>query len=499
MNTSIKAAIWVLAGVLVCAGRAQDAQKINAFLTNLQDVVLSVQAPGSTQSYPGKSNAGNSVIICTPTTQTLDGDLDSVTILDPTTGIVFPGALFRANQKLAEGNPVFISLDRGPITVSLDLPNMGDKDIRTIDNPRNSSVQAAIQDIVQAWLRDPENAQNGTGSRQSYTKTKAYSAEQVALQLGFSAKMANDKIDLKAKVSHDANSSVTMMLYKQIYYTATFDPPDDLATVFAPTVTLAQVQKNCSQAEPPAYVQSVDFGRLLLVKMTTSSTETSVDLEGAIDHAFGGSDDDSVHADMNAKYDQIISNSTFEVISLGGNAQDASGVMGGGKSAVAKVIKAIQDGANFNTRTPAFPIAYRVRFLADNAPAGMHFNLNYTQWDCFEHANGFVKVEHKGGYAARFYVTWQESAATGQGNDTRISLVNKSWESGTTTAGYSYTVPLPGDAVNVNIRAEADTLLPGQHRWQEAMNVTESGPTNKTYTVKGTTLNRSYSVSGPPQ
>ena len=128
--------------------------------------MLSVQAPGSTQSYPGKSNAGNSVIICTPTTQNLDKDLDSVTILDPTTGFVFPGALFRANQKLAEGNPVLISLDRGPIAVSLDLPNMGDKNNRTINNPKNSTIQAAIQDIIQTWLSDPQNAQNGTASRQ---------------------------------------------------------------------------------------------------------------------------------------------------------------------------------------------------------------------------------------------------------------------------------------------------------------------------------------------
>jgi thiol-activated cytolysin len=497
MNTSSKAAVLVLAGALASAGRAQDTQKIDNYLNSLQDVVLSVQASGSNQTYPGKSNAGNSVIICTPTTQNLDKDLDSVTILDPTTGIVFPGALYRANQKLAEGNPVLISLDQGPITVSLDLPNMGDKNTRTINNPRNSSVQAAIQDIIQIWLSDPQNAQNGTASRQEYKRSKAYNAEQVALSLGFSAKMAGDKVDLKAKVSHDASSSVTLMLYKQVYFTASFDPPGDLAGVFAPAVTLAQVQRNCTQAEPPAYVQSVDYGRLLLVKMTTSSAHTSAELEGAIDHAFGGDDDGSMSADVKATYDSIISNSTFEVISLGGNSQDVSGVMGGGKSAVAKVLKVIQDGANFNARTPALPIAYRVRFLADNAPAGMHFNLNYTQWDCFEHANGFVKVVHKGGYAAKFYVTWQESAATGQGADTKISLVDKSWESGVQTAGYSYTVPLPGDAVNVHVKALADTLVLIGTRWQEVMDEGENGPSNKTYTITGTTLNRHCNITGP--
>ena len=198
--------------------------------------------------------------------------------------------------------------------------------------------------------------------------------------------------------------------------------------------------------------------------MTTSSAHTSADLEGAIDHAFGEEDDGAFRNEGHIR--QIISNSTFEVISLGGNAADVSGVMGGGKSAVAKVLKVIQDGASFNARTPALPIAYRVKFLADNATAGMHFNLNYTQWDCFEHANGFVKVVHKAGYAAKFYVTWQESAATGQGTDTKIDYVNKSWESGVQTAGYSHTVPLPGDAVNVHIRAEADTLI-AWSRWQE--------------------------------
>jgi thiol-activated cytolysin len=494
MNKQFNPALLVIACLLAPAARAQEAKKIDDYIMGMNydpKALLAVMSQGSTESIPGKSNGGKGIIICSQKKQSLNTDLSSVTILSPTTGVIYPGALLRANRNLAEGTPDAISLPRGPIQLSLDLPNLGDKGTVTVANPTNSSIQSAIQGIVAVWFKDARNG-SGQASRQSYEVKKAFSSEQVALQLGFSAKWdKSNNLKLDAGFKHDGSSSTSVMLYKQVYYTASIDPPTDPAAVFAPSVTLADAKNRFNAQGPAAYVKSVDFGRLLMIRMDTSSSETEADLSAAMKYAVSGGKA-TIKADLKAKYESIVSNSTFTVISLGGNAEAVTSVMEGGTQAEANLLKVIQGSATFNRNNPAYPIAYTVNFLKDNRHATMAFSTNYTEWDCKEYPSGFVKLVQNGAYVGKFEVTWQETDPTGK------TRVKKSWGSGNQSAGYTYTLNLPGDASNVNIKGMAATGL-AWSPWGEAINVTENGPTNKTYTISGTTLNRKNSISAPAQ
>jgi hypothetical protein len=102
----------------------------------------------------------------------------------------------------------------------------------------------------------------------------------------------------------------------------------------------------------------------------------------------------------------------------------------------------------------------------------------------------FVKFDTHCGYIVKFDVTWIERDSAGE------YTVQKSWASGEQTSGYSYTLPLPGDARNVHLHAEAKTGLVWSP-WGEIFNLMLNGPDNKTYKATGTTLNRTYEVSGP--
>jgi thiol-activated cytolysin len=87
-------------------------------------ILLSVQPDGATETMPAKttrSTEGSEVVLTTKTQHSLSKNLTDVAILRPTSGVIFPGALVRADQQLMEGLPTPISLPRGPLTISADL------------------------------------------------------------------------------------------------------------------------------------------------------------------------------------------------------------------------------------------------------------------------------------------------------------------------------------------------------------------------------------------
>jgi thiol-activated cytolysin len=142
--------------------------------------------------------------------------------------------------------------------------------------------------------------------------------------------------------------------------------------------------------------------------------------------------------------------------------------------------------ATYRRDNPGRPVAYTVAFLKDHEFAKMGFTTEYTETVCKRYPNGFVRLEHRGAYVARFRVGWEVPEAP-------VGQREQSWESGDKTAGYTQQIDLPGDARAVHIQAWVDTWV-AWDRWQEALNVWEDGPSNKIYTIGGSTLDRTVSV-----
>lgn len=461
---------------------AQSPGSIDKYIDGLQydpRSILSVRLDGSTESLPGRDPQRDAVIICTNTKKGLEKELNDVTILTPISGIVYPGALVRVNRSLAEGKPEAISLPRAPITFRVDLPGIGKKGTRVIENPSNSSVQAALDDALEAW--------NNTAATQGYTNSarstlsiqKAFSKEQLALALGFSSKWADNEITSNLDMKKNSRSSTTFALFRQVFYTVSIDLASSPSKVFAPGVTLEDVQRQMGNTEPPGYIKSVDYGRIIMVRMDTNSNETEVDAEGALHYVTGG----GAELDSNTKnyYQRIADNSKFTILTLGGNAKAATQV--NGSDAFRKIFSVIKSGATYSRDNPGYPIAYSVSFLRDNRFASMAFSTDYIDSSCKEYNNGFVKLRHAGAYVARWSLDWKEKGEDGQ------SDVSRHWDSGNQTSGWVETRNLPGDAYNVRIHAEAATGL-AWHPWGEAINIVENGPTNKCYRITGTTLSR---------
>lgn len=448
-------------------------------------ILLSVQPDGSTESIPIRDRqvSGNAVIICTKKECSLTKNLSGVAILRPTGGVIFPGALVYADQNLMEGRPTPIALNRGPLTLTVDLPGL--RDIPTpVPEPTNSSVQAYLNGVLEAWNENPASQGYVNTARSSLQLTTAYSSQQIALDLGFNAEWAGGDVSTKLGLSSSTEKSVAMAFYRQIFYSVTMDTPASPAAVLDGDIGFDQVSRAMHDDAVPAYVRSVDYGRILVITMETSTVDTKANLEAAFSQTLNTGV--KVGGSVDSKYEKIIENATFSVIAIGGGAATAA-EFSGNPDDLKKLGEYINRDATYRRDNPGAPISYTVAFLKDNTLAEMGFTTEYTQTECISYPNGFVRLDHDGAYVARFTVSWEEA---GQNDD----YVAHSWSSGEQTAGYTHQVDLPGDARKVKVYADAATGL-SWDPWGDAINITESGPTNKTYRIYGTTLDRKYEIS----
>lgn len=460
---------------------------INDYIRSLQydaRSLLSIIDSDHPETLPGKSTTtSNSVIICTNTRKKLTKEISDVSILSPSNGVIYPGALILANRSLAEGKPQALTLKRAPLTIRVDLPGLDQNGIKQVDEPSNSSVETAINNIVTYWQEKVATKGQDHVARMDYSVTKAYSNNQLSMALGFSSKWAGNELSNKLNFQKSNSQSTTVAMFKQIYYTATLDLPNNPADVFAEEVALADVERSVSGNHPPAYVKSVDFGRIIMVRMDTEGSVSKTDTENTLKMVTSGGAE--IDTEAKAKYESIAKRSTFTVLILGGGAKVSSEIFKG--DSFSKVKSVIVGGIQLGKSNPAYPISYTVNFLKDHQFAVMPLTTDYVETECIEHPSGYVKLLQEGGYVAKWEVTWDES--DGNGNK-----VKRQWESGNKTSPYNQTVSLPGDANNVRVAAWAMTGLVWDP-WREAINVTENGPTNKTYKIWGTTLSPGHSVS----
>ena len=348
-------------------------------------------------------------------------------------------------------------------------------------------MQTFLNEKLEEWNKLTQNNQSyqnyRNAARSILNYSTAYARQQVAASLGFKAEWASGAASAQLDVSSTTERSVVLCYYKQVFYTVKVNTPAAPSDVFDPSVTLADVRDVVSNTAPPAYVDSVDYGRLLLVKMDTSAVDTSVNLQGAFKQATQGGV--TASGDLKAKYDDIIKNATFTAVAIGGGTAEAARIFSGAATGELQGLKECFDAGRYARDNPGLPIAYVVRFSRtmrwrrsarrpttpnSNAPDTRTSRSGSCTTAAGETIWGWTDMDAHGNYTAR-----------GGG------------ESGAVTAGWTTTVWIPGTARDVELRGEADTGI--VNRWQEIGDIRNPEP-NKTYTAVGTTLiGRRFDVS----
>ncbi len=476
----VVAATLILASTLpIAAISAGDRSDIDRFIRTMsfdERNILSTHARDATQALPRRRDNGRSVTVCTATRHDANGETNNISILSPTAGTVYPGALVRINSSLVEGRPQALTTPRAPVTFRLDLPGQRDAGI-SVEDPSFSNVQTAIDNVLIDWIEAQPTRRFTAPARQTLNTQRAFGREQVAASLGLNARWMSNAFTANIGGGRQRETKTNIALFRQIYYSAIADLPSAPSSVFAPQVSLASLRKEIDKDNPPGFVRSVDYGRLLLIRVDSDYSVDDADIAATLRYASG--EDTSVDASLVSSYERIAESSRFTVLAVGGNAQAAASING-----MADLQTFIRSGARFGRSNPGVPISYTVTFLRDHAIAAMRFTADHTEWTCIEHENASVRLRHDGAYIARFEIDWREFDESG-------ASVEKSWRSGSQTAGWTHTQNFPGDAQDIRIRAYANTGL-AWNLWQEAMNAQMSTPRNSCFRITGTSLQRSF-------
>ena len=396
-------------------------------------------------------------------------------------GDIFLGALFKANQDLLENKPQQISLDRSKGRISVDLPGMVGGDSYVDANPTASGMQEGVNTLLNRW-HEKYAAKNPAPARMQYESTSAYSMNQLKAKFGsdFEKVGVNLKIDFEAV--NKGEKQVEVVDFKQIYYTANFDAPKNPSDVFAPGVTVDQLKaRGIDEKTPPVYVSSVSYGRQMYVKFETTSKST--ELKAAINAVIKG-----VPIKPESEWARVLKNTTVTVSIVGGNADGAARVVTG---TVEDLKKLIQEGATFSTQNPAVPISYKTAFLKDNQVATIQSNTDYIETKVTSYKNGYLNLQHKGAYIARYYVYWDEVTYDKDGVE---SIRSRQWEDNgkNRTAGFQTELQFKGNVRNIRVKIQEKTGLVWEP-WRTVYNRTDLPLVQKrTIVNSGTTLRPKY-------
>ena len=396
-------------------------------------------------------------------------------------GDIFLGALFKANQDLLENKPQQISLDRSKGRISVDLPGMVGGDSYVDATPTVSGMQEGVNTLLNRW-HEKYAGKNPAPARMQYESTSAYSMNQLKAKFGsdFEKVGVNLKIDFEAV--NKGEKQIEVVDFKQVYYTANFDAPKNPSDVFAPGVTVDQLKaRGIDENTPPVYVSSVSYGRQMYVKFETTSKST--ELKAAINAVIKG-----VPIKPESEWARVLKNTTVTVSIVGGNADGAARVVTG---TVEDLKKLIQEGATFSTQNPAVPISYKTAFLKDNQVATIQSNTDYIETKVTSYKNGYLNLQHKGAYIARYYVYWDEVTYDKDGVE---SIRSRQWEDNgkNRTAGFQTELQFKGNVRNVRVKIQEKTGLAWEP-WRTVYNRTDLPLVQKrTIINSGTTLKPKY-------
>lgn len=328
-------------------------------------------------------NTGNYTTLCKSTTYNLKKNFDQVAILRPTNGVVWPGALVKGNQSLMDGVPEEIGIERAPVTISVDLPGIGEHGVRTIKNPTISSVDLAIDSSLQWWNNNAYEEGYVNAANSSYSVSSSYSSKQLALDVDLNVEWASGSVSTQFNYTSDEEKKVVMMVYKQAFYNVRFDTPTSPESVFGDQVSLSDVEAVINDAAAPAYIKTVTYGRIIMFRMETINSYKSVDVEGALNYA-GGAD---IDLNLKATYEEILKTSSINLVVIGGNAEVATEAISSPGEDVSNILAKVQGvikgkNAVYSKNNPGVPIGYTVFYLKDNSLAKLGYTTEYTAKEC---------------------------------------------------------------------------------------------------------------------
>jgi thiol-activated cytolysin len=269
------------------------------------------------------------------------------------------------------------------------------------------------------------------------------------------------------------------MAFKQGFYSVTMEAPQQPADVFHKNLNLEDIESKINAGAPPAFVQSVVYGRIIMFRMESSSKVTSTDMKLALEYTTGVT---TLSGDTKVRIENILKETSTTVVTIGGNAAVASEAVAAQTFGdLQKIIKG--ENAVYSKSNPGVPISYTIWYLKDNKLAKMGYTTDYSIPSCSQALvpGAKISVQNDAGYLIRFTVRYTDAN-------------NKpgSHSSGEYSAGFVRDWTLPAGAHNITLDVDFRSVFDWFDFWEKSYTV----PTRKCYKTWGTLFDKQHAEIG---
>lgn len=390
----------------------------------------------------------NKFIVVERNKKSLETTPVDISIIDSMIDRTYPGALQLADKDFVNNHPNLLSAKREPLNISIDLPGLKDENTIKVEKPTSGSINGAIDELISKWT-EKHSTTHTLPARIQYSESMVHSESQLSSALNINGDIMKHSLGIDFDSISNGEKKAMVAAYKQIFYTVSAETPNDPSDLFDDSVTFKDLtRKGVSNESPPMMVSNVAFGRTIYVKLETTSKDDNV--QAAFKLLLNGNS-----VETNDKYKDILEESTFTAVVLGGDAKEHNKIVTTDFDEIKNVIK---DNAEFSLKNPAYPISYTSIFLKDNAVAAVHNNTEYIETKSTAYSNGSINLDHKGAYVAQFEITWDEISYDEDGHQV---LEAKAWSGNwqDKTAHFTSTMYVPANATNIRIYARESTGL----------------------------------------
>lgn len=290
------------------------------------------------------------------TTQGATQDLLTLGVMD---GVWYPGALVKLTNDSGTTVPVTFQAFRAPYTLSIGLEGSGITGISAVvENPSPSAAREAVASMVNNALN------SGQDIPTSYTCTviETSSSEALYASLGTTVDLFGFSLGASVDYTDSSDKTVAALVFKQVYYNVTMDPPVMASSVFSDGVSADFIHDNLSGDEALAYVD-VTYGKIIIVQIET--TKTMDELKTSFDVGYTNA------FDIESSFKDMMSNSETRMsYFVYGGSNESLGLMEA--DSILEVVSAITEDDSYTAK----PIMYSFKFL-DGMPAHFYTYNDY--------------------------------------------------------------------------------------------------------------------------
>ncbi|MBL4686043.1 MAG: thiol-activated cytolysin family protein [Nannocystaceae bacterium] len=312
--------------------------------------------------------ASNGDYMCSTTNLAETKQFDKIVAFASNSGTLFPGAII-AGESIADGTLTPKVFDRAPLTFSASLEGVLDGDVSaTLDEPTLSAFREAMADILSAKVI------GNTPANIAYDMSEVHSSEQLSLALGLDVSWMSGNVSASMEFDQQNRNSRFLVNFTQAYYTVDIDPPGRPSDMLDTDVTLEDVE-DILLDEPPTYVSSVTYGRIVYFAVT--SNFSSEELRAALEFGFSTGAVD-VDGSVSLTHSEVLAESQITAFILGGDGNVAVEAIQGADG----IATFLQSGGTYSKDSPGAAIGYKLAYLADNSPARFALTTDYDVQDC---------------------------------------------------------------------------------------------------------------------